>query len=73
MAGPPCRKIVIPVIRVGKQREADVKQVEVQIIVSGRSQITSGQTAVVFYQAQPVSEKMQARELIAGIYAATTA
>lgn len=68
--GASLQEIVIPVIRVGKQRDADVSQVEVQIIVSGRSQITSGQTAVVFYQAQPVSEKMQARELIAGIYAA---
>lgn len=68
--GASLQEIVIPVIRVGKQREADVNQVEVQIIVSGRSQITSGQTAVIFYQAQTVSEKMQARELVAGIYAA---
>lgn len=71
--GASLQEIVIPVIRVGKQREADVNQVEVQIIVSGRSQITSGQTAVIFYQAQPVSEKMQARELVAGIYAANDA
>ena len=68
--GASLQEIVIPVIRVGKQRDADVNQVEVQIIVSGRSQITSGQMAVVFYQVQPVSEKMQAREFIAGIYAA---
>ena len=68
--GASLQEIVIPVLRVGKQREADVNQVEVQIIVSGRSQITSGQTAVIFYQAQPVYEKMQARELVAGIYAA---
>jgi uncharacterized protein (TIGR02687 family) len=68
--GASLQEIVIPVIRVGKQRDPDVNQVEVQIIVSGRSQITSGQTTVVFYQAQPVSEKMQARELTAGIYAA---
>jgi hypothetical protein len=68
--GASLQEVVIPVIRVGKQREADVSQVEVQIIVTGRNQITSGQMAVVFYQAQPVFEKMQARELIAGIYAA---
>ena len=67
--GASLQEIVIPVIRVGKQRDADVNQVEIQIIVSGRSQITSGQTAAVFYQAQPISEKMQARELTAGIYA----
>lgn len=67
--GASLQEIVVPVIRVGKQREADVNQVEVQIIVSGRSQITSGQTAVIFYQTQPLSPKMQARELVAGIYA----
>ena len=67
--GASLQEIVIPVIRVGKRREVDVNQVEVQIIVSGRNQITSGQTAVIFYQAQSVSPKMQARELVAGIYA----
>ena len=67
--GASLQEIVIPVLRVGKQREADIKQVEVRIIVSGRSLISSGQTAVTFYQADPVSEKTQARELLAGIYA----
>lgn len=67
--GASLQEIIIPVLRVGKQREADINQVEVQIIVSGRSLITSGQIAVNFYQSQSVSEKMQARELRAGIYA----
>jgi len=64
------QEVVIPVIRVGKQRETDVGQVDVQIFVSGRSLISSGQTAVTLYQTQPVSEKMRPRELLAGIYAA---
>ncbi|WP_426039699.1 BREX-1 system phosphatase PglZ type A [Brevundimonas sp. DC300-4] len=68
--GATLQEIVIPVIRVGKKREGDVGQVEVQILVSGRSLISSGQTAVTFYQAQAMSEKMRARELLAGIYAA---
>ncbi|MDU0309443.1 BREX-1 system phosphatase PglZ type A [Rhizobium sp. 10PS4] len=67
--GASLQEIVIPVIRVGKQREADVGQVEVQILVSGRSLISSGQTAVTLYQVQPVSEKMRPREVLAGIYA----
>ncbi|WP_414900465.1 BREX-1 system phosphatase PglZ type A [Rhizobium cremeum] len=67
--GASLQEIVIPVIRVGKQREADVGQVEVQILVSGRSLISSGQTAVTLYQSQPVSEKMRPREVLAGIYA----
>jgi hypothetical protein len=54
---------------VGKQRETDLGQVDVQIFVSGRSLISSGQTAVTLYQAQPVSEKTRPRELVAGIYA----
>ena len=43
--GASLQEIVIPVLRVGKQREVDIKQVEVQIIVSGRSLLSSGQTA----------------------------
>jgi uncharacterized protein (TIGR02687 family) len=67
--GASLQEVIIPVIRVGKRREADVGKVEVQIIVSGRSLISSGQTAVTLYQAQPVSAKLQQRELLAGIYA----
>jgi uncharacterized protein (TIGR02687 family) len=67
--GASLQEIIIPVIRVGKRREADVGKVEVQIIVSGRSLISSGQTAVTLYQVQAVSEKLQQRELLAGIYA----
>jgi len=67
--GAALQEVVIPVIRVGKQREADVGHVEVQIFVTGRSLISSGQTAVTLYQVQPVSEKMRSRELLVGIYA----
>lgn len=67
--GAALQEVVIPVIRVGKQREADVGHVEVQIFVTGRSLISSGQTAVTLYQVQPVSDKMRPRELLAGIYA----
>ncbi|WP_323041752.1 BREX-1 system phosphatase PglZ type A [Gemmobacter sp.] len=68
--GAALQEVVIPVIRVGKQRDADISQVDVQIFVTGKSLISSGQTAVTLYQAQPVSEKMRARELLAGIYSA---
>lgn len=67
--GASLQEVLIPVIRVGKQRETDVGQVDVQIFVTGRSLISSGQTAVTLYQTQPVSEKMRPRELLAGIYA----
>jgi uncharacterized protein (TIGR02687 family) len=67
--GASLQEVVIPVIRVGKQRETNVGHVDVQIFVTGRSLISSGQTAVTLYQTQPVSEKMRPRELLAGIYA----
>lgn len=68
--GASLQEIVVPVIRVGKGRESDIRQVDVQIISSGKSLITSGQLAVMFYQAQPVTDKLQPRQLRAGIYAA---
>ena len=55
--GASLQEVIIPVIRVGKSREADVGKVDVQIIVPGRSLITSGQTVVTLYQEQAVSEK----------------
>lgn len=67
--GATLQEVVIPVLRVGKQREEDIGKVEVQIVVTGRSLISSGQTAVTLYQVQPVSEKQQQRVLRAGIYA----
>jgi len=68
--GASLQETIVPILRVGKQREADIGKVEVQIIVPGRSLISSGQTAVTFYQAQAVSDKLHQRELSAGIYAA---
>ncbi|MEP5771092.1 BREX-1 system phosphatase PglZ type A, partial [Nisaea sp.] len=67
--GASLQEVVIPVLKVGKRREADVGEVDVQIIVPGRSLISSGQTAVTLYQVQAVSEKQQPRDLLAGIYA----
>lgn len=67
--GASLQEIVIPVLRVGKQRNADITQVSVQIIAPGKSLITSGQIAVSLYQVEPVSEKMQGRVLLAGLYA----
>lgn len=68
--GATLQEIVVPVIKVGKKRLADVNQVEVQIIVTGRTLVSSGQMAITFYQTQAVSEKIQARDLMAGIFGA---
>lgn len=68
--GASLQEIVLPILRVGKQREADVRQVDVQIVMGGRGLLTSGQLAVTLYQTEPVSPKVQPRRLVAGIYAA---
>jgi uncharacterized protein (TIGR02687 family) len=66
--GAALQEIVVPVVRINKKRQSDISQVEVQIIGGADSIITSGQLAVVFYQKQPVTDKVKARKLRAGIY-----
>ena len=68
--GASLQEIVVPVLRVGKSRESDIGKVDVQIISNGKTLISSGQIAILFYQSQPVSEKLHARTLRAGLYAA---
>lgn len=67
--GASLQEVVVPIVRVGKGRESDVRQVDVQIISAGKSLITSGQQAVVFYQATAVTNKVHQRLLRAAIYA----
>lgn len=67
--GASLQEIVLPVLRVGKQRKEDVGQVSVQIIPPPRAQITTGQIQVTFYQAEPVTDKQQLRQVHAAIFA----
>jgi len=66
--GATLQEVVIPVLRINKKRQSDVSRVEVEIIGTGNKTITSGQVAVVLYQTQAVTEKLQGRTLRAGIY-----
>lgn len=66
--GASLQEIVLPVLRVGKQRKEDVGQVSVQIIPPARAQITTGQIQVTFYQAGPVTDKQQPRQIHAAIF-----
>ncbi len=66
--GASLQEVVIPVIRINKKHQSDLSAVDVDIIRGTSSVITSGQLAVVLYQSQPVTEKVQGRALIAGIY-----
>ncbi|MCJ2180129.1 BREX-1 system phosphatase PglZ type A [Novosphingobium album (ex Hu et al. 2023)] len=67
--GASLQEIVLPVLRVGKQRKEDVGQVSVQIIPPARAQITTGQIQMTFYQAEPVTDKQQPRQVHAAIFA----
>ena len=66
--GASLQEVVLPVIKVNKKRTKDVSHVEVDIISSASTIITSGQLSVAFYQTEPASAKIQARKLRAGIY-----
>ncbi|MEA3350767.1 MAG: BREX-1 system phosphatase PglZ type A, partial [Chloroflexota bacterium] len=66
--GAALQEVVLPVLHVHKTREDDVRKVDVEILRNGSSLISTGQLAVVFYQKQAVSPKMQARQLRAGLH-----
>ena len=66
--GASLQEVVIPLIRINKKRQSDLSAVDIDIIRGTSSVITSGQLAVVLYQSQPVTEKVQGRTLVAGIY-----
>ncbi len=66
--GASLQEIVVPVVRINKKRKSDVSLVDVDIIRSGSAVITSGQVSVAFYQTEPVTGKVLARTLRAGIY-----
>jgi uncharacterized protein (TIGR02687 family) len=66
--GASLQETIIPVLRINKKRESDISQVDVDILRGASSVITSGQLSVVFYQTEPVTEKVRPRRLRAGIY-----
>lgn len=66
--GATLQEVVIPVLKINKKRQSDVSSVEVEILRGATQVITSAQLAVVLYQIEPVTEKVQARILRAGIY-----
>lgn len=66
--GASLQEVVIPVIKIHKKRQSDVSKVGIDILGGSSSFITTGQLAVSFYQAQPVTDKVQSRSLRAGIY-----
>lgn len=66
--GATLQELVIPVVKINKKRQSDLSVVDVDILRGTTSTITSGQLAVVMYQSQAVTDRIQARTLRAGIY-----
>lgn len=66
--GASLQEIVVPVLKINKKRKSDVSCVDVDIIRSGSTVITSGQLSVAFYQTEPVTGKILPRTLRAGIF-----
>ncbi len=66
--GASLQEVVIPLLKIKKKRHSDVRKVDVDILRGSNSVISAGQLAVVLYQNHPVTDKVQPRELRAGIY-----
>lgn len=66
--GASLQEVVVPVIKINKKRQSDTSSVDVDILRSGSTVISSGQLAVTLYQSEPAADKVQARSLRVGIY-----
>jgi len=69
--GASLQEIVIPVIRITKERseDAEIRFVEVDKINGLNNKITTGQISIAFYQTEPVSPKVLGRTLRVGVFA----
>ncbi|WP_299733362.1 BREX-1 system phosphatase PglZ type A [uncultured Endozoicomonas sp.] len=66
--GSTLQEVVVPVIKINKKRKSDISSVGVQIHPAVSKMITSGQLTVRLYQQDPVTDKVQSRNLRVGIY-----
>lgn len=66
--GATLQEVVVPVLKINKKRSDDIAQVEIDVISSSSTIITTGQLSVAFYQKEAVSTKLQSRHLVAAIY-----
>lgn len=69
--GATLQEIVVPVLAVNKKRKSDTRLVNVDVWPES-DKITTGQVGVRLFQTEPVSDKVQARTLRAGLYVGET-
>jgi uncharacterized protein (TIGR02687 family) len=69
--GATLQEVVVPVLAVNKKRKSDIRLVNVKVLPD-TDKITTGQLVVRLFQSEPVSDKVQARLLRAGLYVGET-
>jgi uncharacterized protein (TIGR02687 family) len=69
--GTTLQEVVVPVLAVNKKRRSDTRLVNVEVWPES-DKITTGQVVVRLFQSEPVSDKVQPRELRAGLYVGET-
>ncbi|QAY59794.1 BREX-1 system phosphatase PglZ type A [Microbacterium protaetiae] len=66
--GASLQEIVVPVITVNKKRKSDIRSVAVDLMPE-TDKITTGQLAVKLLQREPITDKIQPRQVRLGLYA----
>ncbi|MEU7822447.1 BREX-1 system phosphatase PglZ type A [Catellatospora sp. NPDC049133] len=69
--GASLQEIVVPVLAINKKRKSDTRLVNVEVLPES-DKITTGQLVIKLFQSEPVSEKVQARTVRAGLYVGET-
>ena len=69
--GATLQEVVVPVLVINKKRKSDTRLVNVKVLPE-TDKITTGQLVVKLFQSEPVSDKVQARVLRAGLYVGET-
>jgi len=69
--GATLQEVVVPVLAINKKRKSDIRLVNVKLLPE-TDKITTGQLVVKLFQTEPVSDKVQALVLRAGLYVGET-
>lgn len=69
--GASLQEVVVPVLAIKKKRRSDTRLVNVKMLPD-TDKITTGQLVVKLFQSEPISDKVQARVLRAGLYVGET-
>ena len=69
--GASLQEVVVPVLAINKKRKSDTRLVNVKALPD-TDKITTGQLVMRLFQSEPVSDKVQARVLRAGLYVGET-